>query len=106
MVLSPTSAWSWHSEVHGIVHGHDLGGIDAVFVDDDVAREVADRDHAVGRLHAATLDGVHAGVHHIVGAAVERGRVHMDDERLAGQLLGGDAGQVGQPVVGVDDVVT
>ena len=28
----------------------------------------------------------------------------MDNERLAGQFLGRDAGQIGQPVVGVDDV--
>ena len=37
-------------------------------------------------------------------AAVELRGVHVDHQRLARDALGGDAGVVGQPVVGVDDV--
>ena len=40
------------------VHRDDLFGGNAVAVDDDVAREVRNGDHAVGGVHAGPLDGV------------------------------------------------
>ena len=92
------------AEVHGVMHGHDLGRVDAVFVDHYPAGEVADRYHAVGGFHAAALYGIHAGIDHIVGPAVEGGRMHVHHQRFAGEFFGGNAGKVGEPVVGVDDV--
>ena len=54
-------------------------------------------------MHAGALDGVDLRVD-VLTAAVELRGVHVYDERLARYALGGDAGVVGQPVVGVDDV--
>ena len=90
-------------EAHGVVHRDDLLGGDAVLVDDYVAREVRHGDHPVGGHHAGPLDGVDLRVDVLAAAVVLRG-VHVHDERLARDALGGDAGVVGEPVVGVDHV--
>ena len=92
------------AEVHGVVDGHDLLRVNAVLVDDDVPREVADGDHLVGGHHSPLLDVIDTAVDLILGSTVERRGVHVDNQWLAGQFLGRDSGQIGQPVVGVDDV--
>ena len=91
------------SEPYRVVYRDDLFGRNAVFVDDDAAREVAHRHDAVGRFHSGAFDGVDLLVD-AFAAAVELGGVHVHDERLARYALGGDAGVVGQPVVRVDQV--
>ena len=90
-------------EAHGVVHRDDLFGGNAVAVDDDVAREVRNGDHAVGGVHAGPLDGVDLRVDVLARAVVLRG-VHVHHQRLPGDAFGGDARVVGQPVVGVDHV--
>ena len=106
--LVPDSPFDHHivaaAEVHCIVDGHDFGGVDAILGDDDIAGEVAHGDDLVGRHHTVLLYGEDAGVDVVHAAAVEGGGVDVDDQRLAGQALGGDAGIVGEPVVGVDHV--
>ena len=57
----------------------------------------------VGVVHAVLLYGEHRGVH-VAARAVVVGGVHVDYQGLAGDLLGMDAGGVGEPVVRVDDV--
>ena len=85
------------------MHRDDLRGGDSVFLDHDVARKVAHRDHPVGFGHACPLDLVNLRVD-VFAAAVEFGRVHVYDQRLARYALGRDAGVVGQPVVGMDQI--
>lgn len=85
------------------MHRHDLFGRNAVAVDDDVAGKVRNGDHAVRGVHARTFDGVDLRIDVLAAAVVFRG-VHVHDERLARHALGGDAGVVGEPVVGVDHV--
>ena len=81
-----------------------LVGVDSVFVDDYATGELGDGYHLVGGFHTTLLNSVDAAVDHVIGSAVERSGVDMDHERLAGEFLGGDAGEIGQPVVGMDDV--
>ena len=83
--------------------GGDLGGIHAVFVDDGVARQVADGYDMVGVAHSVELDAEHRRVG-LAARTVELGGVDMDDHRFACYLLGMDSGRIGQPVVAVDDV--
>jgi len=64
---------------------------------------VAHADDAVGRRESAALEVHDRGVA-VLAAAVELGRVDVGDEGLARRLRGGDAGRVGHPVVGVNDV--
>ena len=87
----------------GVVHRNDLVRVDAIFLNDDVARQIAHRDHAVGGFHATSLDGVNIRVD-VLARAVELGGVHVHHKRLARGLLGRNACRIGQPVVGVDDV--
>ena len=50
------------------------------------------------------LDVEHAGVDVLLVTAVVGRRMNVHHERLARKLLGGDAGKVGEPVMGVDDI--
>ena len=92
------------AEIHRVVNRHDLGWIDSVLVDDNISGEVTDGDHLVGGHHSPLLDVIDTAVDLILGSTVERRGVHVDNQWLAGQFLGRDSGQIGQPVVGVDDV--
>jgi hypothetical protein len=85
---------------HSVVYCGDFGGINAVFLNHGAACEIADGDDVVSIVHAVFFDAEHCGVH-IASAAVKVGGMHMDYERLAGNLLGMDAGRVSEPVVGV-----
>ncbi len=91
-------------EIHRIVDRDDLRGVYSVFVYDYVAGEFADGDDLVGGLHTLFLQVINPRVYVLVACAVERSRVHVDHERFSGELLCGDAGKVGEPVVGVDYV--
>ena len=90
-------------EPHGVVHRHHLFGRNAVAGDDDVAREVRHGDHTVGGLHARAFDGIGLRID-VLAAAVELRGVHVHDQRFSGDPFGGDSGEVGEPVVGVDHV--
>ncbi len=92
------------AEIHGIVHRHDLGRIDAVLAYDYVSGKVADGYDLVSSLHTVFLYRIAPGVDVVRAAAVERGGVHMHHERLPGHLLGGDAGIISKPVMGMDHV--
>jgi len=83
---------------HGVVYGSHLGGVDAVFLDYGLAREVRYGDDMVGVEHAVALDVEHCGID-VAARAVIVGGVHMDYQRLARHLLGVDAGGIGEPVV-------
>src|SRR5699024_10551175 len=90
-------------EPDGVVDGDDFFGRYAVPRYHDVARQVAYGYHAVGRLHARPFDVVHRLID-VFAAAVEFGGVHVHHQRFARHGLGGHAGIIGEPVVGVDDV--
>ncbi len=89
--------------LNGIVHGGDLGRVDAILVDHCIAGEVAHRDDVVGVKETVTLDIEHGGVY-VTAAAVEIGGMDMEHKWLAGDLLGMDAGRICKPVVRVDHV--
>ena len=92
------------AEIHRIVDGHYLVRGYSVFVYDYVPCQVADSHNLIGRLHSTFLYVEDPGINHVLSTAVERGGVDMDHKRLAGQLLGGNSSQIGQPVVGMDDI--
>ena len=89
--------------IDGIVHGEALARILVILVDDGLTGELAHTHDTVGPVHTVLLDGVDGGVH-LAAAAVEVGGMHVDAHRFAAHLLGVDAGGIGEPVVGVDDV--
>ena len=88
---------------NSVVHCGHLVGRDAVFFDNCSAREVAHGDDVVGLIHAVFLDSEHNGVH-VAAATVVVGGMHVNHQRLAANLLGVDAGRIGEPVVRVDYV--
>ncbi len=88
---------------YGVVNCRHFCGIDAITLDDRLTGQIADRDDMVGVDHAVALDVEHSRVD-IAARAVIVCRVDMDHQRLAGDLLGVDAGGIGQPVVAVDYV--
>ena len=90
-------------EVHCIVHCHNLCGIYAVTVHNNVAGPVTHCDNPVGSFHTALLYVVDEGVV-VLAVTVKLGGVNVYYQRLAAHFLGGDAGQIGEPVVGVDHV--
>ena len=89
-------------KAHGIVYRDNLVGRNAVAVDDDLAREVRHGNNLVGGHHARTLDGVGLGIDILTRTVVLRS-VHVHHQRLARHTLGGNAGKVCQPVVGMDN---
>ena len=84
--------------------GDNLGGIYSVAGDDDVACEVTHGHNFIGHLHTPLLDSEDAGVDVVHASAVEGGGVNVDHKGLSGEFLGGDAGVICEPVVGVDYV--
>ena len=90
-------------ETHRIVHGHDFVRRNPVFLDHDVARQVAHGNHAVGGFHAGPFDVIDRLVD-MLAATIELGRVHVYHQRLAGHPFGGDPRIVGQPVVRMDHI--
>ena len=77
------------------MHGDYLGGVYSITVDNGGAGEVTHGDHAVCYLHALLLNGKDTGINVVYAATVEGRSVHVDHQRLAGKLLGGDTGVVG-----------
>lgn len=88
---------------NGVVNRGYLGRVDAVVVDYGVAGEVGHGYDVVGIVHAVFLDAENGGVG-LPARAVKLGGVNVDDEGLAGDLLGMDACGIGEPVVGVNHV--
>ena len=101
----------WHLHVeellaeghHGVVYSSDLRGVDAVALDDGAAGEVADGDDMVSVNHAVALDVIYRGVDVATRPVIVSG-MHVNDEGLAGDLLGMYAGGVSEPVVRVNDI--
>ena len=85
------------------MHRGYLGRVLVVLLDYGAARQVRHRYDVVGVVHAVLLDAVDVGVD-VASGTVEVGGVHVDDQGLAGDVLGVDACRVGEPVVAVDDV--
>ena len=90
--------------VDGVVHRHHFRRILPVVVDDRAAGEFRNAHDAVGMVHAVALNGVDRGVD-IAARAVEIRGVDVHHQRFAAHLLGVDARGIGEPVVGMDDVI-
>ena len=74
-----------------------------IVVDDSLTCQLGYALYLVGVVHAVelNLEGWVIGIAHAAGA-VELSSVNVDDKRLAGHLLGMDAGRIGEPVMGMD----
>ena len=90
--------------VDGVVHRHHFCRVLPVVVDDGAAGEFRNAHDAVGMVHAVALNGVDRGVD-IAARAVEIRGVDVHHQRLSAHLLGVDARGIGEPVVGMDDVI-
>ena len=90
--------------IDGIVHGDALRRVLMVVVDHRLAREFRHAHDAVGMVHTVFLDGIDRGVH-LSARAVEVCGVHVDHQGASAHLLGVDASRIGEPVVGVNDVI-
>ena len=89
--------------VRPVVDGKDFVRVNGVMAADDGARVLADRNDGVRLFHAEFFNVVNpaAGIR---SGAVELGGVQVHHQGLARGLLHFYPGQVGHPVVGVDDV--
>ncbi len=81
----------------------DFRRVDAVFVDDSLARQVTHGDNMVSVMHTVEFDSEHRRVY-VAARAVEVGGVYVNHQRLARHLLGVNACGICKPVMGVDDV--
>ena len=89
--------------LYGIVHRTYLTRIDAVFLNHRPSRQVTYAYDMIRCVHAAFLNRVNRRIY-ITAAAVEIGRVYVDHQRLAADLLRKHAGRISQPVMAVDDI--
>ena len=62
---------------HGIVYRHDLSGVNTIFINNNVARQVAHRDNAVGGFHASLFNGIHIRID-VLARAVKFGCMHVN----------------------------
>ena len=76
----------------------------AVFVNDNIPGEVAHGNDLVGSLHAPFLNTIDAGIDHVLSSTVEGRGMDMDNQRLASQFFRGYSSEIGEPIVGVDDI--
>ena len=90
--------------IHGIVYGIALTRILMILVDDRLTRQLRHTHDAVGIVHTVLLDTVNGRIH-LTTRTVEVGSMNMDAQRFTTDLLGMDAGRIGQPVVSMDNVV-
>ena len=89
---------------HSVVQGIDFAGVDAVFLNHDVAGEVADGTHGVGGGHALALHVIDDIVAVVLARTVVFRGVDVHHQRFAAHALGRNARAVGEPVVRMDDV--
>ena len=59
------------AEIHRIVDRNDLCRINTVFIDYDIAGQVAHRNYGICCFHSLLLYGIYARIHHIIGATVK-----------------------------------
>ena len=105
LVLSRSllEAVSVGQRLDGVVHCGNLRRILSVFLYDGLACEVGNADYVVSLIHASSLYVIDLRVD-IASRPVEVSGVNMDNQRLAGNVLGEYAGRVSQPVVRVDNI--
>ena len=89
--------------LYGVVYRRDLTRILTVFLNHGLTRQVAHAHDMIGLVHTAFLDSIYRRVH-VAAAAVKVGRMHVDHQRLARDMLCKHTGRIGQPVVRVDNV--
>src|SRR5690554_706076 len=89
---------------HGIVYGRYLPFGLVVILDNGFAGEVAYTDDVVTVIHTVLLDPVDDRVW-LTPAAVVFRSMYVDNQRFSTYVLGMQTGRVGEPVVGVNDVV-
>ena len=89
--------------INGVVNREALARVLMILVDDGLARQFRHTHDAVGVVHTVFLDGIDRRIHFSTRAVEIRG-VNVDAKRFSADLLGVDAGRIGQPVMGMDDV--
>lgn len=90
--------------IDGIVHRDTFRRILVIVVDDGLAGQLTDTHDAVCMVHSVFFDAVYGWVH-ISAATVEIRCMDVDDKRLSRYILGVYPCWIGEPVVGMDDLV-
>ena len=90
--------------IDSIVHSDALRRVLMVVIDDRLSREFRHAHDAVSVVHTVFLNGIDGGVH-LSARTVEVSGVHVNHQGTSAHLFGVDAGRIGEPVVGMDNVV-
>ena len=85
------------------MHGRNLSGVDAVFLNHRAAGEVTYAHDMISLFHTAFFNSKNGRID-VAARAVEVGSMYVDNQWFTADVLSENASRIGEPIVRVDDI--